>query len=47
MRLKTRVYNVLEGRIAKVEKRIRAKSSRTLSSIMEDITEIKEKETIQ
>ena len=47
MRLKTRVYNVLEGRIDKVEKRIRAKSSRTLSSIMEDIKEIKEKETIQ
>lgn len=47
MRLKTRVYNVLEGRIDKVEKRIRAKSSRTLSSILEDIKEIKEKETIQ
>ena len=47
MRLKTRVYNVLEGRIDKVEKTIRAKRSRTLSSIMEDIKEIKEKETIQ
>jgi hypothetical protein len=46
-KLVARVYSVLEGRRIKVEQRIRAKSERTLSSIMADITEIKEKESIR
>ena len=36
-----KVFNVLESRRVEVEKRIRAKSDRTLSSILDEITSIK------
>ena len=43
--LKTRVSNILEGRRLKIEERIKTKNDRTLNSILEDIIEIKEKES--
>ena len=43
LKLKGRVLDVLESRRVEVEKRIKAKSDRTLNSILEDITEIRNK----
>jgi hypothetical protein len=45
IQLRSRVTNVLEGRRIKIEERIKSKNDRTLNSILEDIIEIKEKES--
>lgn len=47
IQLKNRVNSVLEVRRIKIEERIKTKNDRTLNSILEDILEIKEKETIK
>lgn len=43
--LKTRINSVLNQRAIQIRKRIETKNNRTLDSILEDITEIKEKES--
>lgn len=43
--LKTRINSVLNQRAIQIRKRIETKNDRTLDSILEDITEIKEKES--
>lgn len=45
--LKSRIYSVLDQRVIQIQERIKTKNDRTLNSIFEDITEIKEKESIQ
>jgi len=41
-----KVFNVLESRRVEVEKRIRVKSDRTLSSILDEITSIKKERNL-
>jgi hypothetical protein len=36
---------VLDGRVIEIQERIKTKNDRTIDSILEDILEIKEKET--
>jgi hypothetical protein len=45
--LKTRINNVLDERVIEIQERIKTKNDRTLDSILEDILEIKEKESIK
>jgi hypothetical protein len=45
--LRSRVYDVLNRRALKIRERIQTKNDRTLDSILEDITSIKEKESTQ
>ena len=42
--LKSRINNVLDGRVLEIQERIKTKNDRTLDSILGDILEIKEKE---
>ena len=43
--LRARVNKVLDGRVIAIQERIKTKNDRTIDSILEDILEIKEKET--
>lgn len=45
IQLKTRINKVLDGRVIEIQERIKTKNDRTLNSILEDIIEIKEKES--
>jgi hypothetical protein len=45
--LKTRINSVLNERANRIQERIKTKNDRTLDSILEDILEIKEKESIK
>ena len=43
--LRARINKVLDGRVIEIQERIKTKNDRTIDSILEDILEIKEKET--
>jgi hypothetical protein len=45
--LKSRINSVLNERAIQIQERIKTKNDRTLDSILEDILEIKEKESIK
>lgn len=45
--IKTRINSVLNERAIQIQERIKTKNNRTLDSILEDIMEIKEKESIK